>query len=79
MGLGNANKQLGKWETAIYCYQRVIELNPSAYLPYFQIAEIKFKLQQWDEAIAYYQDALKVEDKNPFIYLSLSRAYSYQK
>lgn len=71
--MGFCHFMLKNHETAIRCFERVIELNPSSGIDYANIASNYRDLGQTDKAISYYTLALKIDPGLDFARANLEK------
>lgn len=63
------------YKQAIYCFQKVIQINPNNISVYFKLAFSYFLLHQIPEAILCYKNIIKIDPNNSDAYLSLGGLY----
>jgi len=62
-GLGTALGEIGKYEEAIACYNKVLVINPRYEYAWFNKGNSLVNLGRYEEAIACYDNALQIEPK----------------
>ncbi len=62
-------------QQAIMAYKKAIELNPELDQVFFPMAGSYYQLKEWDNAIIYYNRALKSNFENPDAYLLIADCY----
>jgi GT2 family glycosyltransferase len=71
---GDAFRQEGKWEEAIKCYEKVIELEPDHWSAYHYLGDYFFSKEKFDHSISYYRNAIKYKPDFNWSYCNLGRA-----
>jgi len=66
------------FDQSIAEFQKCIELDPKAGMPYLQLGRIYMVQNKPDQAIAIYQKALSVQPNSPGINMALGNIYLYQ-
>lgn len=61
---GNSYYSKGKYDFAITCYNKAIELNPNVAVYYTNRAKAQMKLKQYDQAMESCQYALDIQEQN---------------
>jgi len=67
------NKDAGN---AITEYKKMMKKYPQNFLPYYKTGNIFFKLNNLDSALTYYNSALQMDDKQPFVLTKLYELYA---
>ncbi|MGG4268345.1 tetratricopeptide repeat protein [Peribacillus simplex] len=65
---------LGNYDEATKLGLELIDKDPENYMPYYRMANIKTKMQEWDEAIHYIEKAHDIEKSSHMLYY-LSTSY----
>jgi tetratricopeptide (TPR) repeat protein len=73
---GVSSQEEGKWDEAISCYQKAIELNPSLAAAYNTLGYSLYKKGQLDDAIAQYQRAIEINPSFSIAYAGMASAHS---
>jgi protein O-mannosyl-transferase len=63
--LGSLLLEQGRTEEAIDCYRRVVQMNPSSALAHYNLAVSLHRLGRFADAIAHYQEALRLDPNYP--------------
>tara|TARA_Y100000816_G_scaffold168873_1_gene121139 strand:- start:36 stop:1673 length:1638 start_codon:yes stop_codon:yes gene_type:complete len=71
----NINKQLKKYETAIYYFEEAIKLNPNFSEAYNNLGNTKKRIGKIDEAISCFKKAIQLKETNIQAYFSLANIY----
>jgi tetratricopeptide (TPR) repeat protein len=74
---GDALRAEGKWEEALQCYQKVIELDPENWLAHHHLGDALLSLEKYEEAIDYYQRCLKINTDFVWSYYNIGVALSH--
>lgn len=61
IGLGNAQKTLGKYSLALQAYNQAVKFNPKSYEAWYSKGLLEEDLQQYQEAIKAYKKAIKLK------------------
>ncbi|MCX7830981.1 MAG: tetratricopeptide repeat protein, partial [Acidobacteria bacterium] len=63
------------FERARYCFTKAVSLNPMNHQALANLGKIAFKQNKYDEAIAYYERASKINSSNPDYYATIGSLY----
>jgi tetratricopeptide (TPR) repeat protein len=74
--IGNAYEELRDFAKAADAYERFLKLNPeNAWMGYLRLGTCRMELQQYDQAVAAFQEAQKAQPKDLKVNYSLAMAY----
>jgi glycosyltransferase involved in cell wall biosynthesis/Flp pilus assembly protein TadD len=68
---GNAFRAEGKWEEALRCYQKVVELEPENGWTHHHLGDALLNLERYDDAVFAYQNCLKLQPNSTWSYYNL--------
>jgi Tfp pilus assembly protein PilF len=75
---GDALRAEGRWEEALQCYQKVVELDPENWLAHHHAGDCCFEKQDLEKAKAFYEPAIRLNPSFYWSYCNLGRSLSKQ-
>ena len=76
--LGKLNEEENNTLAAKNIYKEMSSLYPNNFLSYFRIGNIFFNKNKLDSALVYYNLALKVDNKQPFVLSKIAKLYEIE-
>ncbi|MEZ2280543.1 MAG: tetratricopeptide repeat protein [Microcoleus sp.] len=76
--LGNHLVEQDKFDRAIECYSRAIQIDPQLLIAYHNLGEVLFREKRWEEAIANYRKVIKINPDSFESYHSLGKIWAAQ-